>query len=311
MAGKKFLSIGECMVEFARSEQEYFWARNFAGDTFNTSWYFNALSSSSWSSEYFSCVGDDKISEEMLAFINAAGIETDNVPRLAGKSPGLYTIDLDGAERSFSYWRDSSAARALANNAELLKGVLANANEVYFSGITLAILPVEKRKVLISALSEAKQSGAQISFDPNIRPRLWEDTDSIKYWTHEAANASTRVFPTHDDEADIFSDDDLSATADRYEKLGVREVVVKNGADPCLVSVEGRRSEVIAEQVKNPIDTTGAGDSFNAGYLVARTNGQDASLSCSFAHKLSAKVIACYGALVPKNILSEIMKSRV
>lgn len=306
MSAKKFVSIGECMVEFAQSNTDGMWTRNFAGDTFNTAWYFNKLTSSAWDTGYFTCVGDDKVSEEMLSFFSAAQIGTDSIVRLPGKSPGLYTIELDGAERSFSYWRDSAAARNLANNPDLLAEVLLDADEVYFSGITIAILSDEHRRTFIDALVVARKAGTNISFDPNIRPRLWNGFDSIRFWTHEAAKASSRVFPTHDDEADIFSDKDLQATATRYLTLGVKEVVVKNGADPCFAVIGEERFEISAVNVDKPVDTTGAGDSFNAGYLAARCSDKDPKEACLRAHQLSASVITHHGALIPEDAVADL-----
>lgn len=309
MTVKKLVSIGECMVEFAQSNTKGMWTRNFAGDTFNTAWYFNKLASPDWKTAYFTAVGDDGVSDEMLNFIGAAGIDTDQIQRLPGKSPGLYSIELDGAERSFSYWRDSSAARELASNPDLLARILADADEVYFSGITIAILTDERRRSFIDALMLARKAGTIVSFDPNIRPRLWSGADSICYWTHEAAKASNRVFPTHDDEAELFSDADLPATAKRYQGLGAEEVVVKNGADPCLAVVGEEQFEVAATKVEKPIDTTGAGDSFNAGYLAARCSGKSAMQSCRFAHSLSASVITHHGALIPDSLVDALKDS--
>lgn len=299
MTARKFVSIGECMVEFAQSNTQGMWARNFAGDTFNTAWYFKKLATNDWKTAYFTCVGDDKVSHELLSFIANAGIETDQIARLPGKSPGLYSIELDGAERSFSYWRDSSAARELASNPDLLAKTLSDAHEVYFSGITIAILTDDHKRNFIDALLSARKSGTIISFDPNIRPRLWSGPESICHWTHEAAKASNRVFPTHDDEAELFSDKDLRATARRYQKLGAEEIVVKNGAEPCLAVVDDEQFEVTASKVDRPVDTTGAGDSFNAGYLAARCAGETVTQACRFAHTLSASVITHHGALIP------------
>ncbi|MEP0522217.1 MAG: sugar kinase [Hyphomicrobiales bacterium] len=297
----KFVSIGECMVEFAQSNTKGMWVRNFAGDTFNTAWYFKKLAKPDWQTAYFTCVGDDKVSDELLGFIAGAGVEIDQIAQLPGKSPGLYSIELDGAERSFSYWRDSSAARELAGNPDLLAKVLADAQEVYFSGITIAILNNDHKRNFIDALSAARKSGTSVSFDPNIRPRLWSGPESICHWTHEAAKVSSRVFPTHDDEADLFSDKDLHATADRYQNLGAEEIVVKNGPAPCLAVSGNEQIEVSATKVAHPVDTTGAGDSFNAGYLAARCSGETMANACRFAHNLSASVITHHGALIPES----------
>ncbi len=302
-AKRRFLSVGECMIEFARSANAEAWTRNFAGDTFNTAWYFHHLSDTDWATAYCSAVGDDKVSDDMCAFMADAGIDTGHIQRIADRSPGLYTIDLDGAERSFCYWRDNSAARQLAADGAALSSALTRAAEIYFSGITLAILPVEDRNTLVSCLGEAKAAGASVSFDPNIRPKLWTDSDEMIFWLERAAGVSTRTFPTFPDEAEYFGDGDLAATAARYRRYGVEEVVVKNGEYPCLVVTDKDEEAVPAQQVDTLLDTTGAGDSFNGGYLAARVAGSSPGDACRRAHRLSAQVVSAFGALLPPEII--------
>jgi 2-dehydro-3-deoxygluconokinase len=293
------------MIEYARTANSQSWLRNFAGDTFNTAWYFHHLTADDWNTGYFTAVGDDKVSEDMCSFISSAGIDTSSVRKIPGKSPGLYTIDLDGAERSFCYWRDSSAAKQLAQDAAALTSAFLRSTEIYFSGITLAILDIDDRERLISALGHARNQGKSVSFDPNIRPRLWKNANEIKTWVEKAATVSTRAFPTYPDEAELFGDSDLKATADRYRTYGVDEVVVKNGADPCLAVMGGASETIPAERVDNPVDTTGAGDSFNAGYLAARLCGAPIGDSCRRAHRLSAHVVSEFGALLASDAIEK------
>ncbi len=301
---RRFLSVGECMIEFARTENSQAWTRNFAGDTFNTAWYFTHLSGEDWATDYFTALGDDKVSEDMRGFMAKGGIGTDDIRVIPNKSPGLYTIDLDGAERSFCYWRDNSAARQLASDVQTLTAVFARADEIYFSGITLAILPSEDRRKLVECLGESKTRGASVSFDPNIRPRLWAGAEEMKHWLEAAARVSTRAFPTYPDDADLFADADLAATAARYRGYGVKEVVVKDGEHPCLVVTEAERHSVPAEVVESLVDTTGAGDSFNAGYLAARVSGCAPGEACKRAHQLSAQVVSAFGALLPPDVIN-------
>ena len=94
---------------------------------------------------------------------------------------------------------------------------------------------------------------------------------------------STRAFPTYPDDADLFADADLAATAARYHGYGVKEVVVKDGEHPCLVVTEAEKHSVPAEIVESLVDTTGAGDSFNAGYLAARVSGCAPGEACKRA----------------------------
>lgn len=294
------------MIEFARTADSRSWLRNFAGDTFNTAWYFHNLASENWRTAYFTAIGDDRVSEEMRVFMEEAGIDTSAIRKIAGKSPGLYTIDLDGAERSFCYWRDNSAAKQLADDADALRAAFSSATEIYFSGITLAILSESGRTRLIEALGSARREGKLISFDPNIRPRLWDSAPEMKAWLEQAAAVSTRAFPTYPDEADLFGDDGLAGTAQRYRSYGVDEIVVKNGADPCLAMLGDECVTVPARKVENPVDTTGAGDSFNAAYLAARLAGKPIGKACTHAHGISATVISSFGALLSPKIIADI-----
>src|SRR4051794_37941806 len=103
----RFLSIGECMIELASLGGDMM-RKGFAGDTFNTAWYARAFLPDSWTVEYFTALGDDRASGEMLEFMASAGVETGRIRRMAGKAPGLYMIHLERGERSFSYWRSVS-----------------------------------------------------------------------------------------------------------------------------------------------------------------------------------------------------------
>ncbi len=131
MSGR-FLSIGECMVELSRRRVKACCGKGFAGDTFNTAWYARACLPPAWSVDYFTALGDDPMSDEMVAFMGKAGIGTDLIRRIKGKTPGLYMINLRNGERSFSYWRDSSAARSLATDPDRLREAVESADVVLF-----------------------------------------------------------------------------------------------------------------------------------------------------------------------------------
>ena len=115
---KTLLGIGECMVELSQAEGGLL-RQSFAGDVFNSLWYARAGLPAAWQVSFCSAVGADPTSDKMMNFIEQAGVRCDAVRRLADRTPGLYMIHLDGAERSFSYWRDTSAARLLAQDCLL------------------------------------------------------------------------------------------------------------------------------------------------------------------------------------------------
>ena len=174
----RIVSVGECMVELSGAGQGL-WRQAFAGDTFNTAWYLRALMPADAQVAYLTCVGQDAISQAMVDFIAGAGIGTGCISRHPTRAPGLYMIDLKDGERSFTYWRDSSAARCLADDPDHLARCLLGADLVYFSGITLAILTPDRRRDLLAALAA---SGARVAFDSNMRLRLWSDADEMRDW---------------------------------------------------------------------------------------------------------------------------------
>lgn len=297
---KRAVSIGECMVELSGGDDALY-RLGYAGDTFNTAYYLRRCLPEAWRVDYLSAVGDDRYSDGMVDFIAASGVGTGSIARLAGKRPGLYVIHQHEGDRQFTYWRDSAAARHLADDTNALRAGLAGAEILYFSGITLGILSPEARARLLAALGEAREAGARVGFDPNIRPALWPDVTALRSAVMQAAAVATIVLPTHADEAPYFGDHDGAATAARYLAAGAEEVVVKNGAEPALVSTRGHPEPVAVPcaPVAHVVDATGAGDSFNAGYISARVEGADPVAAARIGHAVAAQVLGSHGALVP------------
>ncbi|MCB1379330.1 MAG: sugar kinase [Alphaproteobacteria bacterium] len=294
---RRMVSIGECMVEMSATGEGTF-RLGFAGDTFNAAWHARRALPGEWTVAYFTAVGDDSLSRRMLTFMAEQGVETDRIRRLANRRPGLYLIELNNGERSFTYWRDTSAARGLADDPSALADAMAGADAIMFSGITLAILPPEGRARLLAAAEAARANGAIIAFDSNLRLRLWTDADTARKTILEAARVATLALPTLSDESELFGDRDAEATAQRYRAAGVSEVVVKAGPDAALVSWPGGQERVAPERPITPVDTTGAGDSFNGAYIAARLSGDDPVAATRKAHVTAGRVIQSYGALV-------------
>ncbi len=301
MSGR-FLSIGECMVELSQAGEGLL-RKGFAGDTFNTAWYARACLPAAWSVDYFTALGDDPMSDEMVAFMGKASIGTGLIRRIKGKTPGLYMINLRDGERSFSYWRDSSAARSLAADPDRLREAVESADVVYFSGITLAILSHDDAETLLAEIRRAKAVGKFVVFDPNIRPRLWSSYDVMHTTISEGGRASSLVMPSFDDEVAHFGDASIEATIERYRALGAAHVVVKNVAEGATLSFASEKVHVPAEKVKKVVDTTSAGDSFNGAFLAHYLENRDAPAAARFGAKIAARVVSEHGALVPKEKL--------
>lgn len=292
------LSIGECMIEMAPTAQAATYAMGFAGDTMNTAWYLRHLLAEGDEVSYFTALGSDSASDQMVRFLDDAGIGTGHVVRRGDRTIGLYMIQLNDGERSFSYWRGQSAARQMADDPAALARALGGVGIAYFSGISIAILPPQGRETLFDALRTFRMAGGEVMFDPNLRPRLWESDTVMKDVVMQAAALSDTVLPSHEDEAEWFGDTNPEATAKRYVDQGAACVIVKNGDGPMMAWEDGNLSTHDPETVSQVVDTTAAGDSFNAGYIAGRVAGDDLAPAITKGAQLAAKVVQARGALV-------------
>ena len=253
--------------------------------------------------DYVTALGDDAFSERMLAAWRAEGVGTDRVVRRAGRLPGLYIIEVDaGGERRFHYWRDSAPARelfALPQTPAILEA-LPRYEYLYLSGVSLSLYGEAGRARLFEALDAARRRGCRVVFDTNYRPRSWPDIGVAR----AAITAVTRrvdiVLTGFDDERPLFGDSDAFATARRLRGAGIGEVVVKQGSSGCVVAVGYSEIVVPAEPGTAVVDTTAAGDSFNAAYLAARIARAEPSDAARAGHRLAAAVIGHPGAIIPR-----------
>lgn len=296
----RILALGEMMVELSGAGPGL-WRQGFAGDTFNTAWYLAALRPD-WQISYGTRLGQDPLSDAALDTLTAARISTAWVTRDPLRSMGLYMIALQNGERSFSYWRGQSAARLLAEDDNWLHRACNAHDMIYLSGVTLAILDTAGRNRLLDALA-----GRRVLFDPNIRARLWEDVATMRATLTKAAALAEICLPSFDDEAAAFGDTTPEATARRYAAAGAGEVVVKNGANRLVIWADGAEYLCPAPPAVTALDTTGAGDSFNAGYIAARWGGSGPKDAVRYGQDLAAMVIGHPGALVPPETLAEFL----
>lgn len=307
MTQKSFISIGECMAEL-QAREDGLYRLGFAGDTLNTAWYMRALTRpEDVAVDYVTAVGTDPLSAKMLAFLKANFVGTRFIREISDRTVGLYLITLAGAERSFTYWRSSSAARLLAEDRQALTAALSHADAIYFSGITLAVLSPAHRRNLLAVLQEMKGRGATIAFDSNARRRLWPSDRAMKKAMIEGYETCTLALPTFSDDQALFGDATPADCAKRIVGYGVHEIVVKDGGNPCVVSLDTKQFSVAPDAVQDIVDTTGAGDSFNAGYLAARMLNTDPLEAAKLGHRVAGRVIRERGALLAMASFSDLV----
>lgn len=307
---KQFAAIGEAMIELSHQNERTL-GLGFAGDTINVSIYLARQTPyTQVQVNYATALGHDAYSDMMLADWHKEKINTELVIRHDKKLPGLYLIRTEtSGERHFYFYRSQSAARELFNDAhtETVCNALVKMDYLYLSCISLAILDEISRERLFAALVQAKKQGAQIIFDTNYRPALWPDIITTQKTIEKFAPLIDIILPTITDEQAIYGKDQTAETcAARYHAYGIKEVVVKCDVNPCLVSTPKGQILVPAEKATNVIDTTAAGDSFNAGYLAARLQNLKPEQAARCGHRLASTVIQHRGAIIPAEFMPKL-----
>lgn len=290
---------GECMLELAGGIGGP--ARlAFGGDTLNTAVYLARLG---FQPDYLSALGDDPYSDELLERWRAEGVRTNLVARCAGRLPGLYAIRTDErGERHFYYWRSASAARALLSlpACDELLAAASSADLLYLSGITLSLYEPDERAKLHALADRVRRRGGEVAFDPNFRPACWPSLARARDAIEALAPLVSIALPTLQDEAALWGDAASETAAARWQRWGAREVAVKLGADGAYISAGAGCTLVPATKGVAVVDSTGAGDAFNAGYLAMRLRAASVAEAARIAHDLAAVVVQHPGAIVPR-----------
>ena len=275
-------------------------ALGYGGDVFNTALYAARLG---LEVSFLSAVGDDHYSRWLLQRWRADGLNCTHVREIAGATPALYIIRTDAeGERSFTYWRSASPFRHwldLGGYAEALGGVLAGFDAIYFSGITLAMLDDAAKRRWLDAVAAFRSGGGLVAFDPNYRPVLWPSAEEASGWIDQAYARADLVLPSIEDESALRGQRGRNDLLASLAALSADEVVVKRGTSTCVVFHSGRRIDIPISAAPDAIDTTAAGDSFNAGYLQARLTGLSPGEAAERGASLAAEVVRHPGAIIP------------
>jgi 2-dehydro-3-deoxygluconokinase len=283
--------VGEGMLELACHGED--WRLGYGGDTLNTAIH---LARYGFPSTYLTALGSDAFSDGLIEAWSAEGLDTSFVLIAPERQPGLYAIRTDAAgERSFVYWREHSAARRMFDlpGSELILARAEDADLLIFSLISLAILPPHGRKRLLELGRRVRAKGGRVVFDGNYRPRLWACAEEARDARDAALQVCDIGLPSFEDEQALSGELDASMVAANWSAKGADEVVVKLSDDGCLV--EG---QIIGPPARlQPLDTSGAGDAFNAGYLTARLAGLDKPSAALVGHELAGWTLSRRGGI--------------
>lgn len=286
------------MVELRSTAPDVF-ARAYAGDVYNTAVYLKR-SLPDATVGLLTCTGDDIMSGAMRAAWKREGLDDAAAFTQRGGTPGLYLIETDSrGERTFHYWRSHSAARQwwahLRESPDLLPS---GADLVYFSGISLAILPEDDCPEALRWLQRLK-GHVRLAFDPNVRLKLWRSSERARDIMLAAAKLADVLLPSAEDAEFLFGTANPREQLNALVKLGVTQAALTLGAAGCLVLDRGSVTSLGNREIPIVIDTSGAGDAFNGAYLAAILRGATPVEAADAGLALGARVVSHPGAVVP------------
>lgn len=292
----------------APEQKEAQYTSSFAGDVSNFAVYLKRLSASS-SVHFLSATGSDALSEKMRTFLSGENIALELVARSQDKTVGLYTIDTDAVgERTFTYWRSDSAARKMLGliDKALMSKLADNADYFYFSGITLAILDQPDAEQLLDLAEHYRRLGKTIIFDPNYRERLWSSSEQAQSQIERVYQLCHILLSSSEDEQLLWGASNTENALERLAGYSIDEIILTDGPNAISGYDHGQRFQIQPSKANNVVDTTSAGDAFNAGYIAARHAGYSTKESVLKASRLASQVIGQPGAIIPKSYMLQL-----
>lgn len=306
---KKLLVIGECMMELKATSANSM-AKSFAGDVYNTAIYakrwFRDLDVS-----FLTAIGTDPISQEFESICEKEGINCQAILHSANRHLGIYAISTDEhGERSFTYWRNQSAATQMMSLLTEKELSLDDIDIVYFSGISLAILSEEAKLLLIEFIKNLKSKGAKIAFDPNYRAHMWQDKAQAIHWIEISYAISDIVLPGIDDHNALFGHQSAQEISQYFEQYPVSEMIIKCGSDGVHAFDDHNNAYHLPFiPAATQVDSTAAGDSYAGTYLAARMKGEGIDEAITHAADVARFVIQHHGAIVDNFAFTEFLST--
>lgn len=289
------VALGEPLIEFnqtAETGDGTVFRMGHGGDTSNTA---IAAARSGARAGYVTALGADAFGDEFMRLWAAEGVDASGVTRDPDAQTGIYFVTHGPEGHLFSYRRAGSAASRMAPG-RLPLDLIASARWLHVSGISQAISATACDAVF-AAIAHARASGTKVSFDTNLRLKLWP-LERARAIHHATVPLCDLVLPSVDDTETLTGLSDPDAIADFYLGLGAKAVALKLGPKGALVATGEERHRVTGRAMR-AVDATGAGDTF-AGALLACL-ARDLSLveAARYANAAAALSTQGFGAVAP------------
>lgn len=291
------VALGEAMVEFnqVRAEAPDDYLRGFGGDTSNMAIATARLIGDAGRVGYATRVGDDAFGRMLIDLWRHEGVDTRAVASDPEAPTGVYFVTHGARGHEFSYLRAGSAASRMRPDTlplDLIRG----ARVLHVSGISQAI-SASACDAVFAAIDAAGLAGTQLSYDPNLRLKLWP-LARARAVIMATATQCDWFLPSFDEAKMLSGFSDADAIVDWCHALGAPLVVLKCGPEGVVVS-DGRRIERIAGHAVNCVDATGAGDCFDGAFAARTLVGDSPFAAARYANAAAALATTGFGAVAP------------
>ncbi|NQY65222.1 MAG: sugar kinase [Alteromonadaceae bacterium] len=301
--------IGEVLIELSPLSGRTF-TLGISGDTYNSAC---TLAGLDINTTYITSLGEGQSAELIRQDARQRNVHLLEPKGMINKSPGLYMISNDATgERFFDYWRSDSAAKALFNNEDILLPLLKqieNHNYIYLSGITLALMSEPYRVMFKGFLADYREQGGKVIFDPNYRPKLWPNISTAIQAITDILSVVDIYLPGYEEEESLFSVSSVDEVAKRLSTIEANEIVIKNGPKNCLLITDQDLENIKITPSRVVVDTTGAGDTFNGGYIGGRLTGLTPKNAIKFAARAASQVLTIKGGVLQSTQLATLKEN--
>jgi 2-dehydro-3-deoxygluconokinase len=293
-ASPAIVSIGEPLIEFNRPREGdgRTWLQGFGGDSQNVA---IAAARQGTSAGYITSVGQDWMGDAFLDLWKSEGVDASHVSRHPTAPTGVSFVTHSEAGHKFDYLRKNSAA-SLMQPADMPKDYIAGAKVFHVSAIGQAI-SATARETCSAAIDTAKAAGVKVSYDTNLRLRLWE-LETARETINATIARCDVALPSLDDSQQLTGLTAPEAIADFYLGLGAPLVALKMAHEGCLIATPQERLHLPAHRV-TAVDATGAGDTFDGAFLSRLLAGDDLESAGRYANVAAALSTRGYGAVTP------------
>ncbi len=296
--------LGEPLIEFNRPKEGdgRTWLQGFGGDSQNVA---IAAARQGTSAGYLTGVGQDWMGDAFLDLWKSEGVDASRITRHPTAPTGVSFVTHSAAGHKFDYLRKNSAA-SLMTPETLAADYIAGARFFHLSAIGQAI-SASARQTCDAAIDAARKAGVKVSYDTNLRLRLW-DLDVARKVIDATIARCDVALPSLDDSQQLTGLQEPDAIADYYLKLGAPLVALKMGADGALVATAGSRFRLPAHRV-DAVDATGAGDTFDGAFLSRLLAGDEPQTAGRYANVAAALSTTGYGAVAPMPRRADVLKA--